>query len=115
MKYSVKRELESHILDLIEDGVLTDENRDDWHFYAFNEDYYIIGYYNAEKWLLKHGISAFEAIGVCQEYERDNLGEMFKIYDNAETVVNMLAYIYGEEIIYSLDAETIEELKEELK
>jgi hypothetical protein len=111
MKHTIKTELEEYLLDLINDGVLTDENRDDWHFHAFNEDYYIIGNWNASEWLKTHNIGKFEAAGVCQQYENDNFGES-QIYDNAEKVVNMLTYIYGEELLNSFDVETIEELKE---
>lgn len=112
MKTTVKNELKNHLLNLINDGVLTNENVNDWHFHAFNEDYYIIGYYEAEQWLKEHEISAFEAIGICQEYEKDNFGEVTKVYDNAETTVNMLVYIYGEELLIELEAESIEELEE---
>ena len=108
MKNSIKIELASHIIDRINDGILTDDNRDEWHFYSFNEDYYIIGYYEASQWLKKHDIGEFEAAGICQEYEVENFGECTKIYDNAETTVNMLTYIYGEELLNSIDAETIE-------
>lgn len=114
MKTSIKQELSGYLLDLINDGVLTDENRDDWHFHAFNEDYYLIGYYNCNEWLKKHNIDSFEAIGICQQYEIDNFGEC-QVYDNAESTVNMLVYIYGEELLYSFDAENIEELNEELE
>ena len=113
MKNSIKEELKNHILDLINDRIITNENIEDVHFYAFNEDYYIIGYYQSEQWLKKHNINIFEAIQICQEYEKNNFGEC-TIYDNSEKTVNMLAYIWGEEIIYSLNFETIEELKNEL-
>jgi len=33
-------------------------------------------------------------------------------YDNSETTVNMLAYIYGEELLRDIDADNIEELAE---
>lgn len=115
MKTSIREELKSYLLDLINDGVLTDENRDDWHFHAFNEDYYIIGYYQAEQWLKKHNMSAFEAIGVCQDWEEEVLGEKQKVYDDAETTVNMLVYVYGEELLNEFDFETVEELKSELE
>ena len=101
MKNSIKEELKNHILDLINDRIITNENIEDVHFYAFNEDYYIIGYYQSEQWLKKHNINIFEAIQICQEYEKNNFGEC-TIYDNSEKTVNMLAYIWGEEIIYSL-------------
>ena len=114
MNTSVKTELQNHILDRINDGVLTNENKSEWHFHCFNEDYYIIGYFEASEWLKKHEIGEFEAAGICQQYEIDNFGES-KVYNNSESVVNMLAYIWGEELIYSLDAETIEDLKTELQ
>lgn len=114
MKSSIKAELASRVIDLINDGVLTNDNRDDWHFHAFNEDYYVIGYYEASQWLKKHDIDPFEAIGICQEYEREQFGECTKTYDNSETTVNMLAYIYGEELLSEINADTVEELEQEL-
>ena len=114
MKASVKLELANHILDRINDGVIDDTNKDDWHFHLFNEDYYIIGYYEASQWLKRHDIDSFEAIGICQQWEEDVLGEQQKVYDNAETTVNMLAYVWGEELLSELDAENIEELTESL-
>ena len=114
MKNSIKEELANHIIDKINDGILTTENKEDWHFHAFNEDYYIIGYYAASNWLKDHNIGEFEAAGICQQYEIDNFGES-KVYNNSESVVNMLAYIFGEELIYSFNVDTIEELREELE
>lgn len=114
MKNSIKKELAQHIIDKINDGVIDNSNRDDWHFYCFNEDYYIIGYYEASQWLKKHNIGEFEAAGICQQYEIDNFGQS-KVYDNSETTVNMLAYIYGEELIYSDDFKTVKQLKKAMK
>jgi len=110
MNNSVREELLSHIEDRINDGIITDENKEEWHFYCFNEDYYIVGYWTASEWLKEHGIGEFEASGICQQYEIDNFGES-KVYDNSESVVNMLAYIYGEELLNELDCDDIEELK----
>ena len=115
MKNSVRLELAHHILDRINDGVIDNSNKDDWHFYCFNEDYYIIGYYEATQWLKQHDIDAFEAIGICQQWEEDTLGEKQKTYDNAEITVNMLVYVYGEELLSELDCDTVEELEEQLK
>lgn len=114
MKTSIKVELAQHILDRINDGVIDNDNRDEWHFHCFNEDYYIIGYYNASEWLKKHGIGEFEAAGICQQYEIDNFGES-RVYNNSESVVNMLAYIYGEELLNDIDADTIEDLRESVE
>ena len=115
MENSIRVELAQHILNLVNDGVLTDDNREEWHFHAFNEDYYIIGYYLASEWLKAHGIGEFEAASTCNEYEKENFGEMSGKYDNSETTVNMLAYIYGEELLSDIDADNIEELAEGLQ
>lgn len=114
MKTSIKTELVNHILDKINDGILTNENRDDWHFYCFNEDYYIIGYYEASQWLKNHKIGEFEAVDIVKEYEIDHFGE-FNTKINSEAIVNMLAYIYGEELLNSFDVKNIKQLKKELK
>lgn len=114
METSIKIELAGHILDRIKDGIIDDNNRDDWHFHCFNEDYYIIGYYQASEWLKRHDVDPFEAIGICQEYERVMFGEQTKTYDNEEVTVNMLAYIYGEQLLSEIDADTIEDLQTEL-
>ena len=103
MRNSIKVELEQHVQDLINDGVLTEDNQDDWHFHAFNEDHYLIGYYNCEQWLARHNVSTFEAIETIREYEQDNFGEVNTKFDNAESVVNMYVYILGEEIIHNLE------------
>jgi hypothetical protein len=111
---SIETELAGHIIDMINDGILTDENRDEWHFHAFNEDYYIIGYYQASQWLKRHDLDPFEAIEICQQYEIDNFGES-KIYNNSETTVNMLAYILGEELLNSEDFKTVKQLKKAMQ
>lgn len=114
MNNTIKTELQNHILDYINEGILTNENKDDWHFYAFNEDYYVIYHSEAVKWLAKHNINTFNAIDIVREYEINHFGE-FTTDINPESIVNMLAYIYGEEILYSYDAETIEELKAQIE
>jgi len=116
MKNSIKTELAAHIVGLINDGVLTNENREDWHFHAFNEDYYLIGYYECSQWLKKHEIGEFEAAGICQKYELDNFGESTNIYDNSEKVVNMLAYIYGEELLSEFSSvDNVDDLLEQME
>ena len=102
MKESIKQELTQYVVDLYAEGVLTENNREEWHHLAFNEDYYLIGYYNCSEWLKKHNLDTYEAIAICQDYEIEMFGEFSKRYDNAETTVNMLVYIYGEEIINEL-------------
>jgi len=115
LQNSVKQELASHILYRINDGIIDNSNIEDWHFLCFNEDYYIIGYYNASQWLKLHNINAFEAISICQEFEEDHFGEMIKKYDNSETTVNMLAYVLGYDLIYSDDFKNVKQLKKAMK
>lgn len=104
MKHSIKAELEAHVQDLINDGVLTEDNKEDWHHIAFNEDYYIIGYYDAEQWLKKHDVSVFEAIETIIEWERDVFGEVaLKSEDmNAEKIVNLYVYVISEQLVYDM-------------
>jgi len=93
---TIKTELKNYIEENINNYASNDE---DLHFHLFNEGYYIIGYYNAEQWLKEHNISVFEGIEFVQEYERENFGTV-KTYDNAESLVNMIVYIVGGELIY---------------
>tara|TARA_B100000989_G_scaffold264342_1_gene216711 strand:- start:904 stop:1248 length:345 start_codon:yes stop_codon:yes gene_type:complete len=71
--------------------------KDDLHHYAFNEDYYIIGTYEAKQWLGDH---AFEVIDIIKDFEQDNFGEVSTDFSDPEKVVNMYAYIVGEQIVY---------------
>ena len=112
MNNSIKEELKAHILSLINEEVLTDENVDDWHFHAFNEDHYLVGYYQCSEWLKQHDVDAFEAISTIVEYEQDNFGEVITKLDNSETVANMYVCILGENLLCEIGADTIEELKE---
>ena len=66
-----------------------------------NEDYFIIGYYEAEKWLKKDSI--FNAIDKIKEYEQFNFGQVTTDLSSSESVANMLAYILGEEILFEND------------
>jgi len=105
MRNSIKEELKIYMENFIND--LRGEKFHDaheLHQHAFNEDYYIIGYYQAEQWLKKHDISVFEAINFVQDYEREMFGaDAVRGYDNAESLVNMLVYIVGEEITQEMD------------
>jgi len=87
---------------------LKDSNfRDDLHYHAFNTDYYIIGTYQAKQWL---GAEAFDVIGIIKEYEESNFGEITTDLSSPECVVNMYAYILGEEIVNDwLEANPLEQ------
>ena len=73
------------------------ENHEDLHHHCFNMDYYIIGTYQAKQWL---GDKVFEVIGVIKDYEQDNFGEVTTDLTNPEKIVNMYAYIVGEQVVY---------------
>ena len=73
-----------------------DENLDDLHHHAFNTDYFIIGTQRAIDWM---GEKAFNIIQVVKEYEQDNFGQCNTDLGDPEKVVNMYAYIIGEEIV----------------
>ena len=76
---------------LVEDSELHNE--------IFNTDYYIIGTYEAKKWLSDR---VFDVIEYIQDYEQDNFGEVHTDLTSPEAVVNMYCYILGEEILYEV-------------
>lgn len=96
----------------------------DLHHELFNTDYFIIGYYEAEQWLIKN-VGIFAAIEEIKDYEQSNFGEVSTDLSSSEKVVNMYTYIKGEEILAEcptlqnkwnerLSEEDIETIKEEL-
>ena len=103
MKYKIE-EIKNHAREYIKDSLeydkdYLDKDITDIHNDIFNTDYYIIGYYNAEKWL---GSNAFECIGCIKGYEQDNFGEIYTDLSSSESVVNMYVYIIGEEILQDI-------------
>jgi hypothetical protein len=97
----------------------------DLHHELFNTDYFIIGTYDAKKWL-EDNPGVFEAIEEIREYEQSNFGQVSTDFSNPEKVVNMYAYIKGEEILgdcptvskrwnKKLSKKDIEAIKEELQ
>lgn len=99
MKLSIQTELLSHIEDRKQE--LTEEQiNEDLHYYCFNEDYYLIGYYECSEWLKKHDLGEFEALEELQELQMEHFGEVQPIEKiNSETVVNQLVYFYGFELV----------------
>ena len=106
IKESIKEELKSYKNENIRYYV--DCYACDLHHELFNSDYYIIGYHRAKLWLKYHDISAWDAIRIVQEYEKDEFGEVTTDCSSSENVVNMLAYIYGFEIL--LKSRTLDKL-----
>lgn len=95
MKNSVRQELLEHINDTPKE----EQN----HFTLFNEDYYIIGYYNAEQWLKLHNIGELEGVRICNDYEKENFGEIQTTFDNTEKLVNHLVYWFGQDLCNELN------------
>ena len=98
MKNSIKEELTEYI----NESVNNHSHDAELHHNLFNQDYYIIGYFQAQEWLDSHEISVFEALETIREYEDFHFGEC-KSYTNAEETVNMLVYIYGEELLSEME------------
>lgn len=96
-----KQEIASMIVDAINDRRLNDTYVCEIHNEVFNTDYFIIGYYDAEQWLINN-YGVFAAIEKIAEYEKDNFGEILTDLGSSEKVCNMLVYILGEEIIQEI-------------
>jgi hypothetical protein len=90
--------------DIIEYAISKLEDMGDWngyqwdmHHILFNEDYFIIGRYEASRWLERNpGI--FEAISEIREFE-EQLGGFETDVADPEKVANMFCYIQGFEVL----------------
>lgn len=121
MEHKTQQELSSLIIDAINDNRLNNKPVSEIHHEVFNTDYFIIGYYQAEQWLIANG-GIFNAIETIKDYENDNFGEVTTDFSSSEKVCNMFVYILGEEIINGLkviqenwDSECNEDILKELK
>ena len=114
MNKSIVTELESHLRDKAESGILTLENKEDWHFHAFNEDYYIIYHSAAFRWLRSHDLDAFDAIAYVIEQQELHFGESLLAPDdvNPEHIVNLIVYFAGFEALSNIEDELVEQLEE---
>lgn len=97
-EYKTLQEFANHAIERLKDGAAGNSYGCDLHSALFNTDYYIIGYYNAEQWLIAN-TGVFAGIEIVQDYEKDNFGEVNTDLSSSEKVVNMLAYIGGEEVL----------------
>jgi len=91
-------EIKGHFVDWMkeQDAEWLKDNKDDWHHHAFNMDYYIIGTQKAIEWM---GDQVFKIIETIKEYEQDNFGEVTTDLSSPEKLVNMYAYIVGEQVV----------------
>jgi hypothetical protein len=87
-----------HTIDRLRDAKGTLIQVCDLHNELFNTDYFIIGYKNAENWLIKN-TGIFDAIDLIKEYEHGNFGEVNTDFSSSEKVANMTAYILGEMLL----------------
>ena len=97
-----QEEIKSYALDRIKElkdhGSFDQLVKDgDLHNEIFNTDYYIIGTFEAKKWLSDQ---VFDIIEYIKEYEQDNFGEVTTDLSSPEKLVNMYVYILGEKILY---------------
>ena len=68
--------------------------------FVFNQDYFIIGYYQAEQWLIDDGDNmTFQVLSYVMNQEQEHFGEVSTVFDNAETLVNHYAYWVGREVV----------------
>ena len=81
-----------------------DEHKNDIHYYAFNENDYIIGTYKAKQWLSDR---VFDVIEIIREYEQFNFGKVHTDFINPENIVNMYVYIVGEQIVNDISIEDV--------
>tara|TARA_Y100000401_G_scaffold32952_1_gene24358 strand:- start:9860 stop:10237 length:378 start_codon:yes stop_codon:yes gene_type:complete len=98
MKQHTKAELIDFTIDGLESLKGTNIEADEVHNEIFNTNYYIVGTYEAEKWLEKNG-GVFNIIREVQEYEKWQFGELYTDVTNPEKLVNMYVYIMGEDIL----------------
>ena len=96
MKNSIRTELLEHINESLSDGLKT-------HDEMFNEDYYIIGYYQSSQWLEEHGLGELEAVNICKDFEREIYGDVWTEFDNTEQLVYNLVFWYGLELCNELN------------
>lgn len=111
MKYK-EEVIKDYFLQYLEDNDLTIDNvmnddSDDIHDEIFNQAYFIIGYHNAEQWLIDEqgNNRTFEVLSYVMEHEKLNFGTVETVYDNAETLVNNYAYWLGYEVIANIPEE----------
>lgn len=102
MRKSVKQELMEYgvarLIDLqLEERELIDEI--EIHHKLFNEDYYIIGYYECGEWLKQHQIDIFDGITWVNDQEAQHFGEPHSKIEDSEKLVNLIVYFVGYDII----------------
>lgn len=100
MKDEAEKQVIQHGIDDLESYKGQDVEASELHHHLYNEDYFIIGTYQAKEFLAnKVDGGVFAALEKVREYELDNFGEMLTDVTDPEKLVNMYAYIVGEEAL----------------
>ena len=81
---------------IIDNDVKSYNHYEDLHHNVFN-----FGYHGGLEAIEEYGV--FKAIGEVQRYEVENFGEIFTDLSEPDSVSDMLWYIIGEDVAYSLD------------
>ena len=89
-------EVRENMHNKMQDGIGINSCGADLHYYLCNEDYFIIGRYNAVQFM---GEYAWQIIEMVKNYEQDNFGEVNTDLSDPERVCNMFAYIVGEQFL----------------
>ena len=78
------------------------ENDDSYNYYEdLHHNVFNFGYRGGLEALEEYGV--FKAIGEVQRYEMDNFGEVYTDLSSPNSVSDMLWYVIGEDVVYSLD------------
>ena len=109
MNNSIKQELLAHLIATVENSDDSNTNFEELHHEAFNEDYYIIGYYEASEWLRSHDVGAFKAIAYVIDQQLNHFGESSLKPDemNSERIVILLVYFAGFDVMPNCDLSNI--------
>ena len=100
------KEVIYHAIDLLETDTICYEGiyGCDFQNELFNMDYFVVGYYQAERFIERYG-GSWKAIHRVKNYEKEMFGEVTTDLSDCEKVANMLAYIEGESAL--MECETI--------
>ena len=108
-KYFTRYEVLEDIQDYLEYD--TDIYTDDLLHEVFDTSPYITEYSESKKALEQFGV--YEALGIIEDYERSNYGEIYTVISDPRAVANMLYYIKADKIFYDEIYPIIEQFNSE--
>jgi len=94
-----EEEIRTYILDTIDE--YEDTLCDNLHHELFNTNYWIIGTYACKEELAK--IDVFSVLNAVRTYEKEHFGETITDIGDPEKLLNMYAYIIGEQVLNESD------------